>query len=136
MTIIDVHAHLGDCRVFDTEITEAGLLQMMEENNISAAVVQPLPGASDYRDVHERIYRLTQQYPNKFYGLISINPHKPKEELESEIKKYAQEYGFVGIKLHTQGHAVHPLSKDAYTLYELAAKNHLVVNVHTGLGIP
>lgn len=136
MNYIDAHTHLGDCRVFDMDITEDQLLQTMEDSGINAAIVQPFPCPVDYKEIHNRIYRLSKDYPGKVYGLVSVNPHKSREELESEIRAYVEEYGFVGVKLHTQGHAVNPQSRDAHALYEIAGKLGVPVNIHTGLGIP
>ena len=136
MKYIDAHIHLGDCRVFDLNITEEELLNALEKHRIDAAIVQPFPGASDYKDVHERIYKLSLKYPGHIYGLVSVNPHMPKDEYESIVKHYVVDYGFVGIKLHTIGHAINPLSKDAHTVYEVAAKLNVPVNIHTGIGLP
>lgn len=46
------------------------------------------------------------------------------------------ELGFVGIKLHTVGHAVNPLSSDATVVFDLARELKVPVMVHTGPGIP
>lgn len=136
MYYIDIHAHVGDCRIFDMNVTETQLLEAMEKSQVNATIVQPFPGASDYRAVHNQIAKMTEEHPGKIYGLVSINPHKDAAVLEKEIRHYVEDCGFVGVKLHTQGHAVHPDSRDAHTLYEIAAKLQIPVNVHTGLGIP
>lgn len=136
MYYIDVHAHIGDCRVFDMHVTEEQIFRAMEESRVDATILQPFPGAPDYRMVHDWIYRLSRENPNRIYGLVSINPHQNRDKLEYEIRHYVEDCGFVGVKLHTQGHAVHPDSKDAHTLYEIASELKVPVNVHTGLGIP
>lgn len=137
MRIIDSHMHLGDCRVFGCNIDEKWLMETLEKYNVSAAIVQPYPGASDEADVHKRIYELSKKYPGCIYGLASVNPHTMvKAAYQDKIKKYVEEYGFVGVKVHTIGHALHPLSEDARTVYETASKLGVAVNVHTGPGAP
>jgi len=136
MKYIDSHLHLGDCRVFDLNVSEKDLIEGLESSGIDKAVVQPFPGATDEKEVHKHIYKLTQKYPGMIYGLASVNPHCSKYEYEEKIKRYVEEYGFVGIKLHTIGHAVHPHTKDARTVYEIAGKLNVPVNVHTGPGVP
>ncbi|MDO4274567.1 MAG: amidohydrolase family protein [Eubacteriales bacterium] len=136
MYYIDAHAHIGDCRVFDMNVTEKQFLHEMEKSGVDAAILQPFPGAFDYLAVHDQIYRMSREMPGKIYGLVSINPHKDRNILEKEVRHYVEDCGFVGIKLHTQGHAVHPGSRDAHALYEIAAGLKIPVNVHTGLGVP
>lgn len=136
MYYIDAHAHIGDCRVFDMNVSEKEFLAAMEESGVHAVILQPFPGASDYIAVHDQIYRMSKEMPGKIYGLVSMNPHKNSDKLEREIRHYVEDCGFVGVKLHTQGHAVHPDSKDAHKLYEIAGKLKIPVNVHTGLGVP
>jgi Predicted metal-dependent hydrolase of the TIM-barrel fold len=136
MKYIDVHLHLGDCRVFDCDVTEEQMMKALDLNKINAAIVQPFPGAADYKDVHERIYALTKKYPGRIYGLVSINPHMPKEQYKDEVRHYVKDYGFLGVKIHTTGHATNPLSKDAETVYEIASELDIPVMIHTGTGAP
>ena len=136
MKYIDVHVHMGDCRVFGLNISEEQMLNAMDQNHINVSIVQPAPCPVDYKDVHERIYTLTKKYPGKIYGLVSINPHMPKEQFKEEVRHYVKDYGFLGIKLHTLGHAVSPTSNDAETIYEVAEELDIPVMVHTGAGVP
>lgn len=136
MIIIDSHAHIGPCNVFGLNITEDELIRTMDENQIDVSIVQPYPGAPDPKEIHNRIAKMAKKYPNRIFGLASVNPHIKKEDYISEITRCVEEYGFVGVKLHTIGHAVLPLSKDAEVVFEVAAKLGITVNVHTGPGIP
>ncbi len=137
MKIIDSHLHLGDCRVFGCNISEEQLLDAMDKYGVDAAVVQPYPGATDEEDVHNRIYELTKKHKGRIYGLASVNPHLlSKADYKAKMRHYIQDFGFVGVKLHTIGHAVNPLSADAQTVYETAAELNVALNVHTGPGVP
>jgi predicted TIM-barrel fold metal-dependent hydrolase len=135
MEIIDAHAHLGKCNIFDLDVTFENLLNAMDANEVKTSLVQPFPGCEDPRKVHDRIAELSTQYPGRFYGIASINPHLGSECLK-EIRRCVQELGFLGVKLHTIGHAVMPNSSDAVKLAELAAELGVPMLVHTGTGIP
>ncbi len=137
MKIIDSHNHLGDCRVFGCNVTEADLIGAMDRNGVTATVTQPYPGASDEADVHKRIYDLAKKYPGRIYGLASVNPHTmDKAAYFNKMQGYIEGYGFKAIKLHTIGHAVHPQSEDGKTVIETAVKLGVPLNVHTGPGVP
>ena len=56
MRYIDAHAHLGDCRITDLDVTEEQLLAALEKSGVDAAIVQPYPCSSDEDMVHQRIY--------------------------------------------------------------------------------
>lgn len=134
--IIDAHMHLGDCRVFDLNVTEDELLRSMDENHVDVSVVQPFPGASDVGTVHKRIWSLAKGHRGRIYGMASVNPHAPKQQYVDEVTRCVESYGFVAVKLHTIGHAVSPLGSDATTVFETAAKLGVAVMVHTGMGLP
>lgn len=139
MKILDAHAHIGPCRVFDLDVTEEQLMKNMDEKGIHAAIVQPFPGAFPQPpvEIHDRIARLSERYPGRIFGLASVNPHVMSPEAwRSEIERCIKDLGFVGIKLHTIGHALFPASKDGMMLFEEANKLQVPVLVHTGLGIP
>ncbi len=134
--IIDTHAHLGNCQVFDLEVGEEELLTAMDAHRVNAAIVFPFPGATDVPATHDRISRLAQAHPGRIFGLASVNPHLPPGEYAAEVRRCVRELGFVGVKLHTIGHAVNPLSKDAQKVYEAAQELDVPVMAHTGLGVP
>ena len=56
--ILDAHMHLGECRVFDNDVSEQALMDALDRNQVDAAIVQPFPGAPDPRAVHDRIANL------------------------------------------------------------------------------
>lgn len=136
MRIIDTHAHLGPCRVFGLNVTEEDLLRTMDKNNVEAAIVQPFPGAPDAKAIHDDITTLAKRYPQRIFGLASLNPHMDKKEYVAEMRRCIEELGFVGIKLHTIGHALFPLSEDGETVFKTAEDLGVPVMVHTGPGTP
>jgi predicted TIM-barrel fold metal-dependent hydrolase len=133
MRIIDAHVHLGDCRMCEYDYSETDLEDAVRENGVAVSILQPFPNAGDARKVHARIAALAERYPGRFFGIISVNPHRDKHAYRNEIKEMAKAGRFVAVKLHTLGHAVFPDSKDAHSLYEIASELRLPVMVHTGL---
>lgn len=136
MPIVDAHAHLGKCRVFDLEVTPEDLLTAMEINGIDAAIVMPFPGAEDARRAHDAIAELAEQHKGRIFGMVNLNPHCDPDEYFTEASRCVKELGFVGLKLHTVGHAVNPLSRDAETVFLAARELEVPVMVHSGPGVP
>jgi predicted TIM-barrel fold metal-dependent hydrolase len=137
MKVIDTHYHLGDCRVFSLNAEEDAILAAMEQNGVDAAVVQPFPGASDPRAVHDRIAALARRQPGRVYGMVSLYPHMPdRDAWNREVERCVRDLGFKAIKLHTIGHALNPLSEDGGMIFEAARRLGIAVMVHTGMGIP
>ena len=135
MEMIDAHAHMGKCNVFDLDVPFEALLGAMDANEVKTSLVQPFPGCEDPKKLHDHIAELSNQYSGRFNGVASINPHLGNECL-SELKRCVQELGFVAVKLHTIGHAVMPTSKDALKVCELASELEVPLLIHTGTGVP
>ncbi len=134
--IIDVHQHLGPCRVFGLNIEEAELMAALDRNGVDAAIVQPYPGAPDPAAVHDRIAALAKQHPGRIFGIMSMSPHCDPEHYRAEARRCVRDLGFVALKIHTIGHAVNPLTPDAQTVYRTAADCGVLVMIHTGPGVP
>ena len=75
MIVVDGHQHLGSCRVFDLNQTEEDLVAAMDQNGVTAAVVQPFPGAPDPVAVHNRIAELSRVHPGRIFGMVDLSPH-------------------------------------------------------------
>jgi uncharacterized protein len=134
--IIDAHVHLGSCRVFDLDVTETAVLDSIDRHGIDVAVVQPFPGAPEPEAVHDRIAALAAKHPGRIYGLASLNPHRDADAYYQEIERCVRDLGFRAVKLHTLGHAVHPLHRSGRLVFETASALGIPVMVHTGMGMP
>lgn len=134
--IIDAHAHVGQCHVFDADQSGANLLKAMDSHGIDSAVVQPFPGSRDVRADHDAIAALGRENPGRIIGLASVNPHLPEREYVEEVRRCVTDLGFVGVKLHTIGHAVAPGSAAARLVFSTAAETGVAVMIHTGPGVP
>lgn len=133
--VVDAHVHLGKCRVFGRDLHEEDVLNSMDEHNIGVSIVQPYPGAPDPFAVHDAIAALGAS-TGRVVGLASLNPHRDEGEYFAEIERCVRQLGFVGVKLHTIGHALDPGSADATTVFSTAAELGVPVMVHTGPGLP
>ncbi len=136
MKVVDSHSHLGYGRVFEFDVKEEKLMEGMSRNGVDVAIVQPFPGAPNARETHDKIMSLSKKQPGKIFGLVSINPHQDEDVVVGEIERCVKELGFVGVKVHTAGHAVIPQSKDADVLWRTAARLNVPLMVHTGPGVP
>lgn len=133
--IIDSHFHLGSCRVFDADFGEADVNTAMEENGVDRMILQPYPGAPDPVAVHDRIAAMART-SERIFGLASLSPHMDHAAYHAEVSRCVKELGFVGVKLHTLGHAVNPRSRDGEVVFSTAKELGVCVMVHTGAGVP
>ena len=112
--IVDVHAHLGADCVFDEVFTKEELLKKHREHGIDVSIVQPgtCHDLESIRRQHDDIAELASAYPGQFYGMANPNPHLPDAVYEAELRRCVEELHFVGVKIHTFAHAVHPNGRD------------------------
>jgi predicted TIM-barrel fold metal-dependent hydrolase len=134
--VIDTHAHLGECCVFGLISTEEELIRRMDENGVDATIVQPYPGAKEAVKTHDRIAEMCGRHPGRFFGLASVSPHGDHDAYRREVERCVKELKFVGVKLHTIGHAVNPLSEDGDFVFQTAHDLGIPAMVHTGPGVP
>ncbi len=137
MVIIDSHAHLGPCSVFDINASEEDVIRTMDENEINIALLQPYPGAQNAIAVHDQIAEFASKHTGRVFGIVSINPRfLGKDKYFAEVERCVKDLGFVGVKLHTIGHAISPVSEIGGWVFEAADTFGVPINVHTGTGIP
>lgn len=136
--IIDVHAHLGWDQVFDEDFTLQEQLDKHKEFGIAKTILQPASchGIEDVRAQHDAIAETIRDYPGQFLGMANPNPHLPDAVYEAELRRCVEELGFVGVKIHTFAHAVHPCGSAGRKVFRLASALGIPVMVHTGAGIP
>jgi hypothetical protein len=136
LKVVDTHAHLGKCCVFDLATTEEELIRRMDESGVDATIVQPYPGAKEAAKEHDRIAEMCQRHPGRFYGLASLSPHGDHGAYRREVERCVKELHFVGLKLHTIGHGVNPLTEDGDFVFATGHDLGIPVMVHTGPGVP
>lgn len=139
MIIVDAFSHLGECRVLDQNVSEIALLEAMNNNQVSAAVVAPFPAPANPAKIHDQIAALGTQYPGRIFGLANVNPHINRDLYHKEVERAVRQLGFVGIVMSTLGHAVNPNGDDAKTVFEAARDLSVPLVIETGsvpFGLP
>jgi len=139
MRILDAHVHLGEDCVFDEVQTEQEIIDTFNEYGVYGGIIQPFIPRMYIKDtmaIHDRIAAMTRAYPNRFFGMMSMNPHFYREDYEKEAKRCIKELGFVGIKLTPIAHDAHQSNKDSIMVFEVARELGVPVMVHTGAGVP
>ena len=134
--LVDSHYHLGQCRVFDLDMSEEDVLEPHDAEGFDITLVQPYPGAPDPVATHDRIAALAASSEGRVRGFVSYNPHREAAEYFAEASRCVRDLGFVAIKLHTIGHSLNPLSVDGGSVFETARELDVPVMLHTGPGIP
>jgi uncharacterized protein len=130
--LIDAHQHIGDCRVFDLDVSEEAVLLAIEEHGLDHVLVMPFPGARDPAAVHDRIAAMSVKTSKCVRGIVNLNPHQDHASYAAEAERCITELGFVALKLHTLGHAVEPDSVDGRMVFAQASRLGVPVIVHTG----
>src|SRR5439155_8343404 len=118
--VVDAYSHLGECRIYEQTVAEHEIIDSLNENRVSAAVVAPFPGAPNPAQVHDSIADLARRYPGRVFGIVNVNPHIDRDRVHREAERCVQQLGFVGIVLDTFGYAVNPNGQDAQTIFEIA----------------
>lgn len=139
MKILDAHIHLGNDCVFDETQLESEILNKFEQHGVYGGIVQPyIPKmyVSDTQEIHNRIKKFCDEFPKRFFGMMSMNPHFSDADYECEAKRCICELGFVGVKITPFAHACNPSSKDGMKVFEIANQLGVSVMVHTGAGMP
>jgi len=137
--IIDSHVHMGVDRVFDEVRDEAEVLSTMDENGIDVSLVQGMFGWVEPDDIialHDRLYRFTQQYKKRIFGIITMTPYLKEKTYYDEARRCVQELGFVGLKMHPAAEGVNPAGKIGQFVWEVCRELKIPIMVHTGPGIP
>jgi len=149
---IDIHVHvyerevaqraLANIRAFravhglaGVEISEDGtpeyLLRRMDEVGIRRSVIQAVVTRPDaMRKVNRWTAEATRGAGGRLLAFGGVHPMAPPADIEDEIKRFKDEYGFLGIKLHPTMQGFAPLGPEARRLYERAAREGLAILIH------
>lgn len=139
MRIMDAHIHLGEDCVFDEVQTDQDILDACENCGVTGGIIQPFIPRMYVRDtmlIHDRIAKMCADYPGRFYGMMSMNPHFSPEDYEAEADRCMEKLGFVAIKITPIAHAANPSKKDCLFVCEMARKHKVPLMIHTGAGTP
>lgn len=136
MRVIDAHTHLGVERLWNHDMKLAELLEHMDRYKIDTAIVQPQAGVKDAVADHQMIADAVAANPGKLLGMADFNPVEYEDNYYALNRWAIRDLGFIGIKLHTHGHAVAPNSKYGEHAFIAAQENKVPLMIHTGKGVP
>ena len=136
MRIIDAHMHLGEDLMFNTDDTEEVLLKAMDDNGVTAQIVQPGIVSRDQAKAHERIRDFAAKHPGRAYGLACFSPYMDDEAYAKSLRWAVEELGFKGVKLHPYAFCMSPNHPAAQKIFRLAEELDIPVMIHTGNGVP
>jgi predicted TIM-barrel fold metal-dependent hydrolase len=134
--IIDTHCHYGLSQLSGRTITEARLLEVMNQNGISLALVMPHAVTEAPIQSHAAVAELCRRYPGRFAGIANFSPLLNEDEYCRLVTRFVREHGFVALKLNPMQHLTSPLMANADKVFDTAANLGVPVIVHTGLGVP
>jgi predicted TIM-barrel fold metal-dependent hydrolase len=77
------------------------------------------------------VSEVVSNYPDFFFGFGSIDPWKGREALR-ELKRFRDEYGFVGVKLHPVAQGFSPADPRFFPLWDYIQEQDLLVLMHAG----
>ena len=98
--LIDVHQHIGPSSITGNNNSEESLIAGLEKYGVDCACVLPHGNQGiEAKEVHDRIYRLSQLYPGRIYGIASLSPRLPEDIYKEEMRRCVQDLHFVALKL-------------------------------------
>lgn len=132
---IDAHEHVWeDGRNIDAQIDFADRLGI-DKLAISRPLTQPIPKDATpeaFREANDTILNAMKRHPDRYIGMIYVNPLYGKESLE-EINRCIDQ-GMVGLKVYYQVKINSPLF---YPIIEkfIDLKMIILMHAHCGLGV-
>jgi len=111
-----------------------GLVEIKDHVGIQKTAIMSWVGpiGGDVSEGNEIVARAIASYPDRFWGLVYVNPsHQSEEAMRQEIRFRVEEQGFVGIKpyLRQAMSYTDPLYRPCW---EYAQEHHLYALMHTG----
>jgi len=135
MFVVDSHSHLGISSISGVNVSESELIEKMNTHQVDVSFVMPHAFQDlKSKEVHDRIYALSQKYPQRIYGIASVSPRIEEEDYCLEIKRCVEELGFIGIKFDPIVFALPINHRTTKIVYKMAMKYKVPVIIHTGGG--
>ncbi len=132
--VIDTHGHFGPYQAihFPRSAPEQ-VIDTMRRCGVRWLVMAGHQALTDTQRGNAEIAAAVARYPDHFRGWWVLNPNYP-ERMECELDGFETQEGFLGFKLHPNGHET-PLTDDAYVpVWEYAHARGLPVLTHTWQG--
>lgn len=125
--------HTGSIKGYTVE----EFLKIMDELGIEKGVTPAwqwrsyLDGTMLWDESPDLIHSVLGAYPDRFVGLVGINPMKRMEGVR-ELERAVKEYGFRGAHLHTHGFGLPLNDRSYFPFYAKCAELDVVVVIMVG----
>jgi predicted TIM-barrel fold metal-dependent hydrolase len=113
-------------------VTTEHLLETMEQNGISKAVMQAEWEFGDYRALNNSVKRLMDQYPDKIIGFCTVHPQESRD-MAKEVEEWVKGKGMRGVNLQPWAYQLHAHDRKFYPVYEKCVELDIPVTIHTGV---
>ena len=119
---------------FDFKKGWDALLAEMDEAGVTKAILV----AEDFEETlgkkvpNEAIAAGVKKYPDRFFGLASVDPHKGKKAVQ-ELEHAVKDLEMVGLTLWPCFHKIYSNDKKYYPLYEKCLELGIFVVIHTSV---
>jgi predicted TIM-barrel fold metal-dependent hydrolase len=133
--VIDAHAHLGAYFNFYIPRPDAAtMVKVMDRLGVEAACISSIPACgADVPRGNAMTAAAVRDYPGRFYGYASVNPHYPGR-VRHELERSYDELGLTMIKLHPTI-VEYPIDGPAYEpVWRFASERRAIVLSHTWTG--
>jgi predicted TIM-barrel fold metal-dependent hydrolase len=133
--VIDAHAHLGGYYNFYIPRPDAAtMVAQMDRLGVETACISSIPACgADVPRGNEMTAAAVRDYPGRFIGYASVNPHYP-ERVRPELERAFDELGLTMIKLHPTM-VDYPIAGPAYEdVWRFASERRAIVLSHTWAG--
>lgn len=129
--IIDEHCHMGSTAWnYIPDGSPKAIVAVMDNLGIDiACVTHNASLAPDHKWGNDRVMDAIQEFPGRFIGYCTINPHYP-EEIPGELERCFKNKDMKGIKLHPWSHERTLAYKNYKPVFEFAARMECCVLVH------
>lgn len=125
--------HVGDIKGY----TVNEFIKLMDELGIEKGVTPGwqwrsyLDGSMLWDESPELIHSVLGGYPDRFFGLVGINPMKRMEGVK-ELERAVKQYGFRGAHLHTHGFGLPLNDRSYFPFYAKCAELDVVAVIMVG----
>jgi predicted TIM-barrel fold metal-dependent hydrolase len=130
----DLYKHSVAATRSDIERGWEALIEQMDEAGVQIAVVlaEDVEATLGKKVRNEAIAEGIKQYPNRFRGLASVDPHKGHAAVE-ELEGAVRDLGMVGLTLWPCFHQMYCSDRRYYPLYEKCLELGIFVVIHTSV---
>ena len=115
------------------EVESDVLLKEMNDAFIEKAVLHSEWEFEDPTRLNQEVAKLTEEYADRFFGVVSVDPRRGISESVNEFKKAAKNTKCVGLSLQTAFCDMLPTDARLYPLYQLCVEFGIPLWLHTGI---